>query len=204
MLCQKNDEKRQALVKSSNIAVTLALIIINGFIEIYTLLGGNIWDSNFIIYNGAIERGSILSGQWYRLITYMFIHGSLTHYLGNALSLYIFGQRIEKYYGKRNMLILYFVSGLFAGIFSMLFNNGMAVGASGAIFGLMAGVLTYTRVKKHSMDGFHSYIMVIFAIIGIFSGFLMDNIDNWGHIGGFVSGIITSLVILRGDKNESI
>ncbi len=204
VLQQKSAEKRQALIKSSNIAATLALIIINGFIEIYTLLGGNIWDGNFIIYNGAIERVSILNGQWYRLITYMFIHGSLTHYLGNALSLYIFGQRIEKYYGKKNMLILYFVSGLFAGIFSMLLNNGMAVGASGAIFGLMAGVLTYTRVKKCSMEGFDNYLMIIFAIIGIFSGFLMDNVDNRGHIGGFISGIITSLVILRGDKNESV
>ena len=204
VLQQKSAEKRQALIKSSNIAITLALIIINGFIEIYTLLGGSFWDSNFIIFNGAIERTSILNGQWYRLITYMFIHGSLTHYLGNALSLYIFGGRIEKYYGKKNMLILYFASGLSAGVFSMIFNGGMAVGASGAIFVLMAGVLTYTRVKKHSMEGFDNYLMLIFAIIGIFSGFLMDNIDNWGHIGGFMAGIVTSLVILRGDKNEGI
>lgn len=204
LLQQKSAEKRQALIKSSNIAITLGLIIINGFVEIYTLLGGNLWDSNFIIYNGAIDRTSILNGQWYRLITYMFIHGSLTHYLCNALSLYIFGGRIEKYYGKKNMLILYFVSGLCAGVFSMIFNGGMAVGASGAIFGLIAGVLTYTKIKKHSMEGFDNYLMLIFAIIGIFSGFLMDNVDNWGHIGGFVSGIITSLVILRGDKNESV
>lgn len=204
VLQQQSIEKRQSQIRSRNIALTLTLIIINGFIEIYTLMGGSYWDSNFIIFNGAVNKASILSGQWYRLITYMFIHGSLTHYLGNALSLYIFGSRIEKYYGKKRMLIIYFVSGIGAGILSMLCNGGTAVGASGAIFGLMAGILTYTRVKNRSMEGFDNYLMIIFAVIGIFSGFLMDNVDNWGHIGGFITGIITSLVVLRGDKNESI
>lgn len=204
VLQQKSAEKRQSYIKSGNIALTLALIIINGFIEIYTLMGGYEWDANFIIFKGAVERNSILSGQWYRLITYMFIHGSLTHFLGNALSLYIFGSRIEKYYGKIKMLVIYFISGIVAGIFSMLFNTGMAVGASGAIFGLMAGILTYTKVKKRSADGFDNYLMLIFAIMGIFSGFLMDNVDNWGHIGGFIAGIVTSLVMLRGDKDENI
>lgn len=201
---QKNFEKKQSLIKSSNIILTLALIIINGIIEIYTLVGGSYWDSNFIISNGAIMRDSILAGQWYRLITYMFIHGSLYHYLTNALSLYIFGSRVEKYYGRKNMLIIYFISGIFAGIASMIFNSGMAVGASGAIFGLMAGVFVYTKVKGHTMEGLDNYIMIIFVIIGILSGFLIENTDNWGHIGGFLAGILTSLVMLKGDKNESI
>ena len=204
VLQQQSIEKRNAQLRSRNIAMTLTLIIINGFIEIYTLMEGSYWDSNFIISNGAINKISILSGQWYRLITYMFIHGSLTHYLGNTLSLYIFGSRIEKYYGKRNMLIIYFVSGIGAGVLSILFNDGWAVGASGAIFGLMAGILTYTRVKNRSMEGFDNYLMIIFAVVGIFSGFLMDNVDNWGHIGGFIAGVIISLIILRGDKNESV
>lgn len=201
---QKSVEKRQMQIKSSNIALTLILIIINGFIEVYTLIGGSYWDSNFIISNGAINRESILNGQWYRLITYMFIHGNLAHYLGNALSLYIFGSRVEKYYGKKNMLIIYIVSGLGAGLLSMIGSGGMAVGASGAIFGLMAAILTYTKVKNRSMEGFDNYLMILFAIIGILSGFLMPDIDNWGHIGGFIVGIITSFILLQGDKNESI
>lgn len=204
VLQQKSVEKRRSQIKSANIVLTLAFIIINGFIEIYTLTEGRYWDSNFIIFNCAINRESILSGQWYRLFTYMFIHGSLTHYLGNALSLYIFGSRVEKYYGKKLMIIIYIVSGIGAGLLSIVGNGGMAVGASGAIFGLMAAIFTYTKVKKRSIDGFDNYLMIIFAIVGILSGFLMPDVDNWGHIGGFIVGIIISFILLRGDTNEIV
>ncbi|MDO4301516.1 MAG: rhomboid family intramembrane serine protease [Clostridia bacterium] len=203
-LQQKSIEKRQKQIRSSNIALTLALIFINGAIELFSFFADLNLNGNFIINSCAVERNSIISGQWYRLITYMFIHGSLNHYLGNALSLYIFGSRIERYYGKKSMIIIYFVSGIGAGVLSMICNGGPAVGASGAIFGLMAGILTYTRVKNCSMEGFDNYLMIIFAVVGIFSGFLMDNVDNWGHIGGFITGIITSLVVMRGDKDESV
>lgn len=200
ILQQKSDEKRRSLIKSNNIFLTLILIIVNGVIELFSLYNGR--DS--IIVHGSVYKEAVFSGELYRLITYMFIHGSITHYLGNALSLYILGSRIEKCFGKKKMLILYFVSGICAGISSILFNGNMAVGASGAIFGLMAGILIYTKVKNRSVEGFDTYFVIVFAIMGIFSGFLFTDVDNWGHIGGFVSGIAVSMLMLRGEKNEGI
>lgn len=200
VLQQKSDEKRKSLIKSNNIILTLALIIINGVIELFSLYNGR---DNIIAY-GSVYKEAVFSGQLYRLITYMFIHGNITHYLGNALSLYILGSRIEKYYGKRKMLILYFASGICAGMSSSLFNGNMAVGASGAIFGLMAGILIYTKMKNRSVEGFDTYFVIVFAIMGIFSGFLFADVDNWGHIGGFISGIVVSMLMLKGEKNEGI
>lgn len=203
-LIEKNEDKKCKYIKSNNIALTITLIAINGIIEIFTLIDDSLWNINSIIYNGAINRDLILSGQWYRLFTYMFIHGSLSHYIGNALSLYIFGSRVERYFGKIKMLIIYILAGLGGGILSMLLNGGLAVGASGAIFGLMAGVFTYINTKKRSMGGFDNYLIIVFVIVGILSGFMMANVDNWGHIGGFVTGVIASFIVLKGDKNEDI
>lgn len=199
LIRQKTAEKRQADLKSNNTVLTSALIIINGIILLITLL-----PNNSLIYKGGISREFISSGEWYRLITYMFLHGGINHYMCNGLSLYIFGGRVEKYYGKINMLAIYIISGLGAGILSALFNTDLAVGASGAIFGLMAAVLMYTRVKKRSIEGFDTYFMIIYAIIGILSGFFISNIDNWGHIGGFLTGVLTSLFILKGESNARV
>ncbi len=201
VLQQKNSEKRKSEIKSKNIYLTLGLIVINGAIELFLLFSGM---RNEVIAEGAIYREGIMSGQWYRLITYMFIHGGIAHYLGNSLSLYILGSRVEKYYGKAKMLIMYLISGIGAGILSMLLNGGYAVGASGAIFGLMAGILVYTMIKNRSVEGFDTYFVIIFAIMGIFSGFLFTDVDNWGHIGGFVTGLAASVVMLKGEANERV
>lgn len=203
-LMEKSEDKRFKYIKTNNIAVTIALIIINGVIEVFNFLLGFQFGDNSIILNGGISREMILSGQWYRLLTYMFIHGSITHYVGNALSLYIFGSRVEKYFGKINMLIIYFVAGLGGGLLSMCLNGGLAVGASGAIFGLIGAVLAYTKIKNRSIGGFDTYLIVIFIIFGLLSGFMMTDIDNWGHIGGFMTGIVASFIVLKGEKNEDI
>lgn len=201
VLQEKSYEKRKSYIKSNNIWLTIALILINGIIEFFSLSYGK----GLFVVKGGISNDVLFNDQWYRLFTYMFIHGSLYHFLGNALSLYILGSRVEKYFGKVKMVILYLIAGLGAGILSMLFSGSLAVGASGAIFGLMAGILIYTKVTNRSVEGFDTYFVIVFAIIGIFSGFLFDNVDNWGHIGGFVTGLIASNILLKGEKeNEEI
>ncbi|MDO5389072.1 MAG: rhomboid family intramembrane serine protease [Clostridia bacterium] len=200
-LYQKVNEKHKTEIKSSNCILTLALIIINGIIEIIVLMTGYSTADNPIILNGAIYRNAVFSGQIYRLFTYMFLHGSIVHYMGNALSLYILGTRVEKYYGKLKMLAIYIISGLGAGLLSIAVNTNIAIGASGAIFGLMSAIGVYTKLKNRSMEGFDNYLVIVFAIIGIFSGFLYAEVDNAGHIGGFITGLIISFFMLRRDKN---
>lgn len=202
-LYAKTADKRKAEIKSGNIMLTYALIIINGIILVMSMIPENI-SGHDIIRDGALSRELVLSGEWYRLITHFFLHSGITHYAANALSLYIFGGRAEKYYGKLNMLVLYFISGLGSGILTIICTGTPAVGASGAIFGLMASVLMYTRVRKRSADGLDSCFMLIFTIFGILSGFLMPGVDNWGHIGGFVTGILTALFILKGESNGRV
>lgn len=202
-LSRKQSEIKASYIRSRKFPITLALIVINGIILIAMELCGGSRDTDVLLQFGALEHELIFGeGQIYRIFTHMFLHIGLMHYLANSLSLYIMGSRVERYYGSLKMLAIYIFSGLLCGTLSGLLSHSVSAGASGAIFGLMAAVLVYTRVTGRSMDGFDNYLMAVFAIIGIGSGMLMANVDNIGHIGGFIGGLIAGRLLLTGDKNE--
>ncbi len=203
VLSKKQSEIRESYIKSRKFPVTLALIIINGVILMAMELSGGSNNTDVLLRFGALEHRLIFGDlQIYRIFTHMFLHIGLMHYMANSLSLYILGSRVERYYGSIKMLCIYLISGISCGILSGLLSHSVSAGASGAIFGLMAAVFMYTKVTGRSMDGFDNYIIVLFAIIGIGSGMLMTNIDNIGHIGGFIGGLVISRLLLTGDKNE--
>ncbi len=172
--------------------ITYILFVINTifWIIMYTKTGEE------IIYKMALDKYMVSQGEIYRFFTYMFTHGGLEHYICNNFSLLILGSRVEKYTGHIKFLTIYILSGIIAGCTSFIFTPyGLAVGASGAIFGIV-GMLIYLSYKlKHSVGGFDFYIAVIYAIVGAASGFLIPNVDNFAHIGGLIGGIVLSALI---------
>ncbi|MEJ7485500.1 rhomboid family intramembrane serine protease, partial [Staphylococcus hominis] len=87
---------------------------------------------------GGLVHLNVVHGEWYRLITSMFLHFNFEHILMNMLSLFIFGKIVEAIIGPMKMLILYIISGLFGNFLSLSFNTDtVSAGASGAIFGLI-------------------------------------------------------------------
>ncbi len=201
-LREKQRDMHRADIKSSKTPLTWGLITINGIVLILMEVMGGSDSTEVLLRFGAIDPDLIFKGmQFYRVFTSMFLHIGLMHYLANSLSLYILGSRVERYFGSLKMLVIYIFSGIVCGFASALFSRSISAGASGAIFGLMAAIFIYTRIKKRSMDGFDNYFIILFAIIGIGSGMLMPNVDNIGHIGGFIGGLIISRLLL-GDKNE--
>ncbi|MCD4751982.1 MAG: rhomboid family intramembrane serine protease [Anaerolineaceae bacterium] len=132
----------------------------------------------------------INEGQVWRLITSMFLHADIVHIGFNMYALYAFGRRLERFYGHGRFLILYFISGLAGSIVSYYFTNNPSLGASTAIFGLVAaeGVFIYTNKKffPNANKALRQLIMII--IINFILG-LSPQIDNWGHLGGFIGGL---------------
>lgn len=74
--------------------------------------------------------------------------------------------------------------------------------ASGAIFGIMGANIVYSKFYKRSMDGLDLGVLIVFAIINIGTGILIPNVDNWGHLGGLIGGLITSLIFCIGEKKN--
>jgi len=145
------------------------------------------------LYGGKINE-FIRIGQVWRLITPIFLHGSLIHLGFNMYALYILGRRMENYYGHKRFLTLYLLSGFAGNVLSFVFSSKPSLGASTAIFGLLAaeGVFLVQNWKLFGPERTRQAIfnLVFILLINLAYGFVPGtNIDNLGHIGGLIGGI---------------
>lgn len=189
----KNEKKKNKLP-----IVTVGLIAVNVIMYIITaFLSGSILYSNdnVLVYLGAKENSLIASGQYYRLITAMFLHGGLVHLVLNMYSLFAIGPLVEKVYGKAKYLAIYFVGGIVSSIFSYKFSQGVSIGASGAIFALLGATLIFAMKMREKIG--KGMVTSILSVIGvnIFIGLTIPNIDNFAHLGGLIGGFIISALI---------
>jgi len=185
---------------ASNIYLTYAILAINLLVFLLMVIdGAGILSSNSM--NIAVHKwwGSnyaplTLSGDWWRLITSVFIHFGIIHLIMNCYSLYVAGVFLEPMLGKVRYIVAYLATGVLANIASLWWHNDQVngAGASGAIFGLygvfLALLLTNLIPKRMRIALLQSIgIFVIFNIIyGLQSG---QAIDNAAHIGGLLSGM---------------
>ena len=136
--------------------------------------------------NTAIEGGQI-----WRLITPVLLHGSLLHLGFNMYALYIFGPNLESMYGHGRFLALYLLSGFAGNVLSFLLSPGNSLGASTAIFGLLAaeGVFLYQNSGMIRSAQRMLTNLIAIAVINLVIGFAPGmNIDNLGHLGGLLGG----------------
>ena len=134
----------------------------------------------------------ILQGQYWRLITPIFLHGSIMHLGFNMYALFILGPMLERLYGHGRFLGLIFVSGFAGNVMSFLFSAAPSLGSSTAIFGLLGaqGVLLYQNRQFYGRVAQRALInIVVIAGINLVIG-LSPGIDNWGHIGGLLGGTL--------------
>ena len=134
----------------------------------------------------------IIQGQFWRLVTPMFLHGSILHIALNMYALMIFGPGLERYYGHWRYLALYLVSGFAGNVASFLFSLAPSLGSSTAIFGLLGAeaVFLYRNRKLFGSSARNALInLITIAVINLVIG-LSPGIDNWGHIGGLIGGVL--------------
>ena len=153
--------------------------------------------TNVLALLGANNINFLKSGEIWRLLSYMFLHGSLIHLLVNMYSLYLIGTQIENYYGKTKYIIIYIISGICGGLLSAvgIGANAISVGASGAIFGLL-GALAYFgyHYRLYLGNVLKTQIIPVIAI-NLLIGVMLTGIDNFCHIGGLVGGIFASMAL---------
>jgi rhomboid protease GluP len=133
------------------------------------------------------------AGRWWTPLTATYLHGSLLHIAFNMLWLRNIGPLVEELYGASRFFILYTIAGLTGAAFSVLSGTPFFVGASGAIFGLFSALILYGRLRGGTFGTGLMRTMLIYAGIGFAFGLLMPGVvDNWGHLGGLVGGLITA------------
>jgi len=142
---------------------------------------------------GAKRSDLLLNGQeLHRLITPIFLHGGIGHLMTNSYSLKNMGMNVERAFGPTRFLAVYFASGIVGNIFSAVKSPNPAVGASGAIFGLVGAYYTFLS-RNEQFFGYSAQMQqnALIETIGmnLLLGMTNPMIDNWGHIGGFVGGV---------------
>lgn len=139
----------------------------------------------------------------WEFVTAMFAHSSLEHLAMNMVSLYWLGTMLENIHGKVKFAILYFVSGICGNIAFALFANGAAVGASGAIFGML-GAGAYLLYQMRDNPGARGMLqgMVAMLVLNIINSFV-PGIAMEAHFGGLVAGVICEAAIVALDHKRA-
>ncbi|MFC7685931.1 rhomboid family intramembrane serine protease [Ureibacillus sp. GCM10028918] len=171
--------------------VVSTIIAINFIVYIITMLP-NIGDE--IFYTGMSVNSLIGDGQWWRIITSLFLHAGFMHVLFNMFSLFLFGPELEKIAGKMRFLTIYFLAGIFGNMATFVMQDGMyaSVGASGAIYGIFGAFAALVYYTRRTMPQLKQVIMPL-IIISVIITFISPNINVSGHIGGLITGFLLGL-----------
>ena len=186
--------------------VVLNLIIIN----VIVFVGQYLLDSSLGLTD-ILALWPLHSGQFkpYQLVTMMFAHASFTHILFNMYSLWLFGAVLERFWGPKKFLIFYLVCGVAASVAQLIFVPvGAALGASGAIMGLVAA-FAYTFPNTQffmipiPIPVKAKYLAIVYAALDLFGGFAgNDNVAHFAHLGGLAMGLILVIIWNKTDKKR--
>jgi rhomboid protease GluP len=188
-------QQRTVQVAMPNVKPYATYIILAVTTLIYLLQVGlpYLLNADVVTALGVKDDVLIRAGQIWRLITPVFLHASILHIAFNMYALFIFGRGIEARYGHARFMLLYFLSGYAGNVMSFLLTASPSLGASTAIFGLISaeGVFIFqnrkllgNRVNRSLMN------LVYIAGINLLIGYSVPGVDNWGHIGGLLGGLI--------------
>ncbi|MDI2586040.1 rhomboid family intramembrane serine protease [Psychrobacillus sp. NEAU-3TGS] len=172
--------------------VVSTLLAINIVIYILT----NIPVLGDAIYSQGVHFNLLISeGEYWRLVTPLFLHATFFHLLFNMFSLYLFGPELEQIAGKARFLTIYLLAGLVGSIATYLIHdwNYVSVGASGAIYGILGAfgaLVYYTRNLLPQLK----QIIVPIIVIGVIMTFLQPNINATAHIAGLITGFIFGII----------
>jgi len=177
--------------------VTIGLVVINVVIFLATVSSGaNVSGgsgTSDVYQRFALVPAAVAHGQWYRLVTSMFLHYGIWHVAVNMYALWIMGQALESMLGRLRFIALYFASGIGGSILSFAFGDvlGQSAGASGAIFGLFGAFFVILRQRNLETGG----IVAMIALNLVFT-FTFPNIDWRGHVGGLVVGAVFAYALV--------
>ncbi len=194
-----------ALIPSKSHLITPILIYLNVLVLLLMTLAGispiDPKASSLLSWGGNFKP-LVMEGEYWRLFTYMFLHGGIAHLLGNLFALLFVGLHLEPLLGRARYLSAYILTGIVAGLASMMMHgHSVGVGASGAIFGLYGVFLALltARLIQGAQRQTLLRSLLFFIIYALLMG-LQGNTDNAAHIGGLVSGVLIGLLYLGGLK----
>lgn len=194
---------RRVGLEGTEALVTKALIAANVGVFLVNLAQGASLSRNGgdLFIRGLLYGPVVAGGEWWRLLTAAFLHGSLIHIGMNMLMLWWIGAPVEEALGRGRFLALYLVSALAGSAGALIFSpQAFTVGASGAIFGILGAALVFERQRNYVLGGSALSIIVLNLVLT----FAVPNISIGGHVGGLVGGALCGLALSRFGRGHAI
>ncbi|MBI0107676.1 rhomboid family intramembrane serine protease [Lactobacillus sp. W8089] len=177
---------------------TYTILLIQIIVFGCEILQGGSENISALVAAGAKVNGLVAQGQWWRLITPIFVHIGWQHILINSLTLYFMGQQLEFLYGPLKFIGLYLLSGIGGNLMSFAFGSSasLSAGASTSLFGLFGLYVTLGLIfRKNEVIRQWAQQFLLLIILNLGTDIFMGGIDIWGHIGGALTGCLLGFVI---------
>lgn len=205
------DRKENLVLNKIQPKVTIFFLILNVLVYLLML---SITKTNILsdfarddlIKWGAVNTSGILNGEYFRFVIPMILHANSIHLMMNTLSLYLIGIFTEKIFGNKKFLLIYLFSGISGCIFSFGFhtNLGSSVGASGAVMGILGSLFYIVIIDKFKLTNSFKISIISNVVINAIFGLTRPNIDNFGHLGGFLMGFFLASLLTVKNENSSL
>lgn len=142
---------------------------------------------------GLLIPELVRMGEWWRLLTSVFLHYEITHIMFNMVTLYFFGSIAERIFGVSRFLVIYVLAGIAGSLLSVAFAGNSSLGASGAVFGLFGALLAFGQFNRKAFSMTIGTSVYALLAINLIFGFIMPNVNNWAHIGGLIGGFLIAM-----------
>ena len=176
------------------------LIALNVLFFLYLEMTGSSEDAYFMYTKGAMYAPAVLEdGEYYRLVTAMFMHFGIRHIMNNMLVLFVLGDNLERALGYVKYLIFYLLCGIGSNWVSMMMHPTdtmtVSAGASGAIFGVVGGLLYAVVLNKGRLEDLNTRQLVVMILFSLYLGYTSSGVDNAAHLSGLVIGMILAIIL---------
>ncbi|MDX8341826.1 rhomboid family intramembrane serine protease [Rossellomorea sp. YZS02] len=188
-------QKERQLFERGKPFFTYFFIAVQVIMFLILELNGGSKDPETLIEYGAKYNPLMIEGEWWRLVTPIFLHIGLLHLLMNTLALYYLGMAVEKMFGRTRFVVIYLLSGVTGTLASFLFTSNLSAGASGAIFGCFGALLYFGVLHPSTFFRTMGPNIIGVILLNLALGFSLPGIDNAGHLGGLIGGFLVAGIV---------
>lgn len=199
---RKEEESIFSYGKPMIVYLLLAFNILMYFV--LTLNGGSESINTLIKFGAKYNPSILVDGEWWRIVSSMFLHIGILHLFMNLVAVYYLGTLVERIFGSFRFLIIYMLAGIGGGLASFAFSMSISAGASGALFGLFGALIFFGLIYKRLFFETIGVNLLILIVINLVFGFIAPQIDNAAHLGGLIFGFIAATIVYLPTKKHRL
>ncbi|MCI8892724.1 MAG: rhomboid family intramembrane serine protease [Eubacterium sp.] len=186
--------------------INIILVVINVAVWCVLEIIGDTQDAGLILRYGGMYPDLLLAGEWYRLFTAMFLHFGAEHLANNMILLAAAGGKLEAAAGSFRYLMIYLGSGVAGNLLSFYIrlqtgDYAVSAGASGAVFGMIGGLVWVAVRNKGKFEGLTTKGLLFMIALCMYYGVTTAGIDNWAHAGGAAGGLLLCILLYRKSRS---